>query len=186
GVSPHAPLLLFASMDFAGKGLSSVLQALKDSRHRDARLLVLGQGPIRKFARIAGRLGVGERVIFAGRRNEIQRFYGAADLCLLPTAYEPFPNVNLEAMACGIPVVTTTTSGGGDLIEATKNGYLISGINAVAEMTAHLDAHLALSPSDRTRMAEHCWNTAKRLTIAKNVERTLEVLEEVLVDKFRV
>lgn len=186
GVPSDAPLLVFASMDFAGKGLFSILQSLKATRHSDAMLLVLGTGPVARFQRLADDLGVGKRVIFAGRRNEIERYYGAADLFLLPTAYEPFPNVNLEAMACGVPVITTTTSGGVDVIEETQNGYLISDINAVDEITAHLDTHLDLSDSARTRMSDHCWETARGMTIARNVEQTLAVLEEVLVEKFRV
>eukprot|EP00913_Durusdinium_trenchii_P008975 g8441.t1 len=177
-VPGDAPLLVFASMDFAGKGLFSIFQALKATRHSDAQLLVLGTGPIARFQRLADDLGIARRVTFAGRRNEIERYYGAADLFLLPTAYEPFPNVNLEAMACGVPVITTTTSGGVDVIQESRNGYLISDINAVDEMTAHLNAHLDLSDSARARMSAHCWETARGMTIARNVEQTLKLLRD--------
>jgi len=186
GVGSDDPLLVFASMDFEGKGLRSILHALEQTRHRDARLLVVGTGPVRRFEAIARRLGVGHRVNFTGRRGDIQRIYGAADLFLLPTAYEPFPNVNLEAMACGTPVMTTTTAGGADIVEPGSNGYLISGVHAVSEMIRCLDDHFSLSPAARTAMSEACAARARQMTVEENVRQTLEVFQEVLLEKFRV
>ena len=186
GIEPGQPLLVFASMDFEGKGLRSILHALADCRHKDAHLLVLGTGPVRKFSAIARRFGVDGRTTFAGRRNEIQRYYGAGDLFLLPTAYEPFPNVNLEAMACGLPVLTTGTAGGADIIEHGRNGYLISAIDAVDEITAALDSHLSLDGAGRAEMSQACWAVAREMTVERNVQQTLEMFEEVLLEKFRV
>ncbi len=185
GLSAEEPLLVFASMDFEGKGLRSILKALAQTRHSALRLIVLGTGPERRFRRIAADCGVGTRVIFAGRRSDIARFYGAGDLFLLPTAYEPFPNVVLEAMACGLPVMTTTSSGGADILEAGKNGYLISQVHAVGEMVDCLDHHFELTASARQDMAAHCWATAQQMTIQTNIAKTLEVFQEVLHEKFR-
>jgi UDP-glucose:(heptosyl)LPS alpha-1,3-glucosyltransferase len=186
GILPGIPLLVFASMDFEGKGLRSIFAAMAASRHSASRLVVLGTGPVRKFRRLASELGLEKRVIFAGRQSEIQRFYGAGDLFLLPTAYEPFPNVNLEAMACGLPVVTTMTNGTGEVITEGCNGYLIPTVDSVAEMTAAIDRHLSLSPAERDRMSAACWETARGMTVEKNVQQTLELFEEVLLEKFRV
>jgi UDP-glucose:(heptosyl)LPS alpha-1,3-glucosyltransferase len=186
GIELDEPLLLFASMDFEGKGLRTIFHAMRNTRHHETRLLVLGNGPIRKFQNIARELGLENRVIFAGRRDDIQHYYGTGDLFILPTAYEPFPNVNLEALACGCPVVTTTTSGSADVIEDVRNGYLISGIDAVEEITEILNHHLDLPLSERNTMSGNCWNTAKEMTVEKNVASTLEMFEEVLLEKFRV
>jgi UDP-glucose:(heptosyl)LPS alpha-1,3-glucosyltransferase len=186
GVSCDEPLLVFASMDFEGKGLRSILNAMKALRHRDARLLVLGTGPVRRFSRIAGQLGVAERVIFPGRRSDIEFCYGAGDLFLLPTAYEPFPNVNLEAMACGLPVVTTETAGGADVIEHGANGYLVARMDSVGELTECIDFHLSLGSAQRDAMSSECAKRAGRMTVEENVRQTLEMFEEVLVEKFRV
>ena len=186
GIDRDAPLLVFASMDFEGKGLRSILKALAAAGRGDARLLVLGTGPVQRFGRLARRLGVDHRVAFAGRRSDIERYYGAADLFLLPTAYEPFPNVNLEAMACGLPVMTTATAGGADLVREGENGYLVSSVHAVAEMTSCLDRHLSLPSERRELMAQRCCETAREMTVEKNVRQTLEMFEEVLLEKFRV
>ncbi len=183
GIAADEPLLVFASMDFEGKGLRSILKALRQTHHQACRLIVLGSGPERRFRRIAEELGVGNRVIFAGRRSDIARFYGAGDLFLLPTAYEPFPNVVLEAMACGLPVMTTTSSGGADILEAGKNGYLISEVHAVGEMVDCLNHYFDLPDSTRQQMSAHCWTTAQEMTIEKNIEKTLAVFEEVLGEK---
>ncbi|MGE3314638.1 MAG: glycosyltransferase family 4 protein [Planctomycetaceae bacterium] len=185
-IAADEPLLLFASMDFEGKGLRSILQAMRDSRHQDLKLLVLGHGPVRRFQRIASELGVDSRVIFAGRRNDISRFYGAADLFLLPTAYEPFPNVNLEAMACGTPALTTSTAGGADIIHHGENGYLVSSVHAVDEMTRCLNDHFSLATSSLRAMSDACWGFARTMTVEANVAKTLDVFEEVLLEKFRV
>ena len=123
GVEPTRPLLVFASMDFHGKGLRSLLRALAIARStRALRLAVVGKGPIWRFRRMARALGVEESVLFVGHRCDIHRFYGAADLALMPTTYEPFPNVNLESLACGTPALTTSTAGGADLIRRRQNG----------------------------------------------------------------
>lgn len=183
GLPYDVPLMVFASMDFEGKGLRFLLDALRRTRHREARLLVLGSGPVRQFHRIARDFGVEERVIFAGRQSDIRRYYGAGDLFLLPTAYEPFPNVNLEAMACGLPVLTTRTSGGGELIEEGQTGYLITDMPAVGEIVESIDHHFSLSHAEREQMSKRCWDCARMRTLAKNVEQTLGLFHEILLEK---
>jgi len=186
GVPMNVPLVVYASMDFKGKGLRSTFRALKTTKHREAWLLVLGTGPVRQFARIARDMGISDRVIFGGHRSNIQQYYGAGDLFVLPSTYEPFPNVNLEAMACGLPVLTTATTGGAEVIVEGTNGYLIPHVNAVEEMVARLDHHLGLPATQRAAMSEGCWSTAQQMTVEKNVRKTLDVFEEVLLEKFRV
>ena len=187
GVEPSRPLLVFASMDFRGKGLRSILRAFQVSRiARVARLAVVGKGSIHRFRRLADALGVGKSVLFVGHRCDIHRFYGAADLSLMPTTYEPFPNVNLESLACGTPALTTATAGGADLIEDGKTGYLVSSVHAIGEIADRLDAHFSLSSAERGRMSDVCWETARHMTVERNAQQTVELFEEVLREKFRV
>lgn len=175
-----APLMIFASMDFEGKGLGTILRAISRANNRDIHLLVLGNGPVRKFRSLAKTLGIENRVIFAGRRTGIERFYGAGDLFILPTEYEPFPNVNLEAMACGLPVLTTRTSGGADIIKENENGYLITHRRALDEMIAGINRHFAKSEEACRVMADVGWETARHLTIEENVKQTLTMIEDVV------
>ncbi len=187
GIEPDRPLLVFASMDFQGKGLRSILRALAIARvGRIARLAVVGKGPVGRFRRMAEALGVADKVLFVGHRCDIHRFYGAADLSLMPTTYEPFPNVNLESMACGTPALSTATAGGADLIEDDRTGYLVSSVHAVAQIAEKLDGHFSLSKGEREAMSAACWEKARQMTVDKNARQTVELFEEVLREKFRV
>ena len=178
-----SPLIVFASMDFRRKGLDSLLMALALLKNRDTRLLVLGAGDITGYERQAKTLGVANRVLFAGRQSAIQRFYGAGDLFVLPTIYEPFPNVNLEAMACGTPVITTATAGGADIIEHGRNGYVIPdawSVNLLAEM---IDHHLNLSSTAKQTISDHCWRIASQLRVEDNARQMANLFEEVVREK---
>ncbi|MHB1292964.1 MAG: glycosyltransferase family 4 protein, partial [Sulfuricella sp.] len=106
GIPPEAPLFLFVGSGFQRKGLAVLLRALAqlpESSH----LLVVGRDKRTKaLIRVAEQLGLTGRVHFAGGQEDVRPFYGAADVLVFPTLYEPFGNVALEAMACGLPVVT--------------------------------------------------------------------------------
>ncbi len=177
------PLLVFASMDFRGKGLDSVLDAMARMKNRETRLIVVGQGSVGSFERRAKSLGIERRVTFAGRQSAIQRFYGAADLFVLPTIYEPFPNVNLEAMACGTPVITTATAGGAEIIREEANGYLIPDAWAIDDLAERMDHHLSLPDARKQVMFEACWETASRLRIVDNAQKVAEMFESVVRSK---
>lgn len=184
-IADDEPLLVFAAMDFRRKALATLLAAIGRLPAKP-RLLVLGEGDVPKYQRYAADLGIERQVVFAGRQAAIGKFYGAADLFVLPTIYEPFPNVNLEAMACGLPVITTETAGGADLVSPGKNGYLIPDAWSVGELTEQIAAYLAVSIEEREMMRAACVETARRFTLENNARQTVAVFHEVLREKFRV
>ena len=181
--SDDSPLLVFASMDFRRKGLDSLLTSLSLLKNRDVKLLVLGAGDIAGYQRIARSLGVEQRVLFAGRQSSIERYYAAGDLFVLPTVYEPFPNVNLEAMSCGTPVITTASAGGADIIEFGRNGYVIPNAWAVQALTEQIDYHFQLPTATRQAMSDACWEIASKLRVEENARQVAQVFEEVLREK---
>ena len=184
-IGADVPLLVFASMDFRGKGLDSLLAAMARLKHKETRLLVVGQGSSASFVRRAKSLGIEHQVTFTGRQSSIQRFYGAADLFVLPTIYEPFPNVNLEAMACGTPVITTATAGGAEIIHEGNNGYLIPDAWAIDELAERIDHHLALPWARKQYMSDACWDCANRLRIVDNAQKVAAMFEEVVNERRR-
>jgi UDP-glucose:(heptosyl)LPS alpha-1,3-glucosyltransferase len=109
---------LFAGSGFERKGLATAIEALAALDDRSARLLVLGKGETGPYRELAERLGVAARVAWLGARPDAERWYAAADALVLPTRYEPFGNVHLEALASGLPVVTTTAAGGAEAVGA--------------------------------------------------------------------
>ena len=116
GVPAEAFTVLFAGSGFERKGLAVAIQALAALGDRESRLLVVGKGNRGPWTDLARRLDVAGRVVWLGPRPDIERWYAAADVVALPTRYEPFGNVHLEALATGIPVVTTTRAGGAEAI----------------------------------------------------------------------
>lgn len=152
GIPEHATLFLFVGSGFERKGLAAALRALPPAAY----LAVAGQDRrARDYARLAAQLGCAERVRFLGPQPEVKPYYGAADALVLPTLYDPFPNVALEALACGLPVVTSTQCGAAELLAQT--GLVVDALDTDAlgaAMTALLDQnHRSALGEQARRMA---------------------------------
>ncbi|MEJ2479672.1 MAG: glycosyltransferase family 4 protein [Acidihalobacter sp.] len=120
---------LFVGSGYARKGLARALRALK-RLPLHCYLVVVGKDRhTRRYERLARRLGIAARVRFAGAQEDTAPYYGAADAFVLPTLYDPFPNVVLEAMASGLPVVTSRKCGAVDLIRDGENGYVCDALD---------------------------------------------------------
>lgn len=140
GIAADAPLMLFVGSGFERKGVPTLMRALAGMENRAAHALVVGKDRHRKLCeKLAQTLGVDERMHFVGGRQDVRPYYGAADVFCLPTLYDPMPNAALEALACGLPVVSTTTCGVRELVVAGVNGYLCAAGDAAA-LAGHLDA----------------------------------------------
>ncbi|MBI5793266.1 MAG: glycosyltransferase family 4 protein [Rhodocyclales bacterium] len=138
GVAPTTPVILFVGSGYERKGLPTLLRAMARMQRRDARLWVVGRDKQETLMRkLAQTLGVDDRVMFLGAQTDVRPFYGAADLFALPTRYDPFPNAALEALACGLPLATTTTCGAAELVTAA-NGLVVAA-GDVAALAAGLD-----------------------------------------------
>ena len=119
--------ILFVSRLIERKGLQFIIPQLKkiqDSTEKSVKLIVVGDGPYREtLERIAEENHVSDIVEFVGQKGkeEIVPFYQNADLFILPSSKEGMPNVVLEAMACGLPIIMTPCEGSAELI--CENGY---------------------------------------------------------------
>lgn len=152
GIAEETPLFLFVGNGFERKGVPQLLRAFATMRNKDARLAIVGgDKKMATMQKLAGRLGLGDRVLFAGPQKDVKPWYGAADAFVLPTLYDPFPNAALEAMACGLPVLSSSTCGAAELIETGLDGYVCDALD-VATMTARLDqlANDQPTAADRT------------------------------------
>ncbi|MBS4097563.1 MAG: glycosyltransferase family 4 protein [Sulfuricella sp.] len=154
-IPPDAPLFLFVGSGFERKGLDALLHALAQLPP-GAHLIIVGKDKkAARFQALATRLGLGQRAHFAGAQQEVKPFYGAADAFVLPTLYDPFPNAALEAMAAGLPIITSSKSGAAELVENGRNGYVCDAldIGGLAEAMRQLlaPAHAAaLGAASRT------------------------------------
>ncbi len=125
GINEKERVVIFSGSDFKRKGLSNLVEALSLLRDRNIKLLVCGSGKKKYVEHLLRDNFLKKRVNFLGMRRDIERLYGASDILCLPTLYDPFANSCLEAMACGIPVITTRQNGAAELVERVDKRLVI-------------------------------------------------------------
>ena len=121
-------VILFVSNNFRMKGLFFLIKALAEIKKEDSlpfKLLVLGRDRQDPFRRLASKTGVSEEVLFAGSTNEPEKYYGASDLLVHPTFYDACSLTVLEALASGLPVITTASSGVSEILCHGEEGWVI-------------------------------------------------------------
>jgi UDP-glucose:(heptosyl)LPS alpha-1,3-glucosyltransferase len=123
GIPVEGPVVAFVGSGFERKGAFPLVVALANPALHGVILLIAGRDKqAAALRRIAGRMGVAERVRFLGPLEDVRPVLHAADLLALPTLYDPMPNAAIEAIACGLPVVTTADAGIADHVEETGAG----------------------------------------------------------------
>ena len=158
--------LLSVGYLFENKGHHLVIEAMRSLP--DAELLVVGEGRDRpRLQSLIERWGLKERVRLVGSvpHRELPRFYNAADALVLASSREGSPNVVLEAMACGTPVIATAVGGIPDLVTSSTCGVLIEQRTSAAIVTA-VERLFATSP-DRSAVRAHAMNFAWDDTISR-------------------
>jgi glycosyltransferase involved in cell wall biosynthesis len=122
-ISDGELVAIFVGGDWDRKGLRYAIEAVG---HAPAwRLLVVGPGEIDHYREIARHAGADSRVIFLGHKTDTAPYYAAADGLVMPTAYEAFPLVTLEAAAAGLPLLVSRVSGVEELIVEGENGWFV-------------------------------------------------------------
>jgi len=121
-------VILFVSNNFRMKGLVYLIKALAKIKKFDSpsyKCLILGRDRKAPYVRLAEKLGVSREVIFAGSTDEPEKYYGAADLLVHPTFYDACSLTVLEALASGLPVITTVLNGAAGTIKDGQGGFVI-------------------------------------------------------------
>ena len=118
GVADDDVVVLFVANNFRLKGLLPLVRALARLPRSSPPVKVVAVGRDRQgpYRALAGQLGCADRLIFAGATTKTEEAYAAADVFAHPTFYDPCANVTLEAMASGLPVVTSVYNGAGELL----------------------------------------------------------------------
>lgn len=131
-------VILFLGSGFERKGLSFALEMLAGLSDSRIKLVVAGKDNPQKYRKLANQFGIKDRVIFIGPTKEPEKLYAAADVFFLPTIYEPFSNACLEAMASGVPVVTTRVNGASEWIREGIDGYVIDDLGDMSSCRSKL------------------------------------------------
>jgi len=118
---------LFVGGDWHRKGLDLAIEGVGIARRagRPLSLWVVGAGDYVHFRRTAEKAGLTRHVKFFGPRAATERFYQSADVCVLPSSYENFSLVSLEAAACGLPIIITPVHGSSELVGKNEGGLII-------------------------------------------------------------
>jgi UDP-glucose:(heptosyl)LPS alpha-1,3-glucosyltransferase len=174
-----ATVFSFVGSGFERKGLLQVLKSFA-GLSQEPYLLVAGYDKRESFYRAeAERLGIANRVRFLGPQKNVLPCYAVADAFVLPTLYDPFPNVVLEALACGLPVITSTKSGAAEIIEYHKNGFVcdahdIQGLQDAMQMLCNKDLAREMAIAARQLAEQFNLNrmTTQLTTLYKNLLQT--------------
>ena len=176
-------VILYVSRNYKRKGLHVLIQGLSliNNRPDGLKVVVVGRENPLPYQRLAVQHGVGDNLLFVGEERILEKYYGASDFLVLPTLYDPFSNVCLEALACGLPVITTRSNGAAEIIDDGKNGCLIEDPRSPAELARKLA--LLLTKTVREEMGQLAASSVRHFTTEENGRRTLALYEKVIERK---
>ncbi len=156
-------VVFFASMNFELKRLDLVIEGISMANAKSAgssrlKLLVAGRGNEKKYSAIAGSMGVESDIKFAGVVSDMEKYFAASDIFAVPSDFDTFGMVVLEAMASGLPVIISPTMGARDIVTEGVTGFVLPANLSSRNIAAALEK---LQSSDtRAKMAAECIKTA--------------------------
>ena len=168
GLGDEEFAVLFAGSGWERKGLRFAISAMNAARLPNATLLVAGLGRKRGLPR-------SERVRFLGPVKDMPRYLAAADAFILPTLYDPFSNACLEALAAGLPVITTAHNGFAEIIEPGVEGEVVAEPDDIAALAGAL-RHWS-DPARRAAIRPRLLALGAQFSIGENVRQTLGIIE---------
>jgi UDP-glucose:(heptosyl)LPS alpha-1,3-glucosyltransferase len=129
----------------------------------------VGKGPEKKF----NSLKKHQKIVFCGPQRDIERYYASADIFVFPSIYEPFGNVHLEALASGLPVITTRNSGGSEIIRDGVNGFVIASPEDYGEIAAKI--RILMEEKKRESMSIEARALAEKFTFKRYTEEAMKL-----------
>lgn len=176
GVADNVPVALFVAMNYRLKGLGPLLRAVQlVPRRHQFRLVVVGHQRTRDYERFARRLGVDDRVTFHGFCGDSRMVYFASDFLVHPTFYDPCSLVALEAIACGLPVITSRFNGAAELLRPPHDGLVIDDPHdrqSLASAITHF-----IDPDYRHAAARSALESSKLWTFDDHYRKMMTILE---------
>jgi UDP-glucose:(heptosyl)LPS alpha-1,3-glucosyltransferase len=165
GLDPQTFCVLFLGTGWERKGLANAIKAVE--MVDDATLLVAGRGPADLYP--------GRNVRFLGPVSDIAALFAAADVMTLPTWYDPFSNACLEALAAGLPVITTNANGFSEIMTPEIHGSIVP----TGDALALAEAIESWRDADRrTEARPMCLQLAGEYSMVRNALETLQILAQ--------
>ena len=137
----------------------------------------MGKGKWRQYLQFAPE-NLRSRIIHKEPVPEIEKYYSAADIFALPSIYEPFGNANLEALATGLPVITTRHCGAADIIQHKLNGMIVENPESPKEIADNINT--LFDPDLRQSMSQNARTLAENFFPEKNTGEMLKTYQEII------
>ena len=162
---------LMIAQDFDRKGLRQALLAL--AKVPGCRLVVVGGDDPRSYKSLATSLGIADRVRFAGPTQDPRPFYRDADFFVLPTRHDPCSLVVLEALAMGLPVISTRFNGACEIMIDGTHGYVLDDPMNVDSIASAIGK--VMEPTRRSAMSQACIELRPALSYQQHVDRLIDI-----------
>ncbi len=177
---------LFLAHNFGLKGLGALIQAVAYRKEhnpsaRNAKIVVCGGGRSKPFKKLAEKLGVLDQFHFVGFVDDVRKAFAGCDFFILPTYYDPCSLVVFEALACGLPVITTACNGAGEVMTQHVEGIVATTPESTGQLADAIDA--MCDDSLRLDMAIRARELGTMQTLEKHVERLIDLCSEVAQQK---
>jgi UDP-glucose:(heptosyl)LPS alpha-1,3-glucosyltransferase len=166
-IPPDQIVGLMIAQHFQQKGLPQAIEALAKTDKRIS-LLIVGRDNPAEGKKLAQRLGVSDRVIFAGTTDSPADFYAAADFFILPTSYDSCSLVVLEALAMGLPVISTIFNGACEIMTDGAEGFVLQDPKNVAALAESMTK--MLDPTRRAAMKSAALALRQRLSYETHLD----------------
>ncbi len=184
GLDESHDVLLFLGSGYSRKGLEVLLRSAASlvAENPKLRLVVGGQDHrMRRWRRLAERLGLSHVVTWLGPVSEPELSYRGADVYVLPTSYDPAANSTLEALASGLPVVTSAMNGASEILDPELHGSVLDTPIHPAELRSSLVSWLERAGTAEVRDATRA--LARHFPARSSCKSTLDVYRAVLEDR---
>ena len=175
-------VLLLIGNDWRVKGIETIFRAMGKLRNLPVSLLVAGDDSPATFQETAKSLGILERCRFEPSRKDVLDFYAAADVYVSPSREDSFGLPVAEAMACGLPVITSPFAGVSEFIQNGMNGFVLRDARDEKELAGLLE-QLFRDHDLRQRVGETAAASAVEWDWDKNAAAVWELLQEALSKK---
>ena len=166
-------VLLFVGSGFERKGLEFLIKAMELVPH-PLTALIVGKGAATKYKKSIKR----QNVIFCGPQQEVQKYYAAADIFVFPAIYEPFGNVHLEALASGLPVITTQLSGAAEMIQEGVHGF-VAPVPEDCALIAEKIQYLMDNQRAYESMRINARQRAEEFSLERHLNETLRLYQDI-------
>jgi len=169
-------VFLFVGSGFKRKGVLEFLQIIAKLDKENIKAFVIGREKNPKYyLDVAKNLGIGSKVIFTGPREDVSDFYNISDIFILPTHYEPFSNVVIEALQSENVVFTTKQNGASEILEDKFIMKNPNDFSIVATIEEFLENKMLLKQVKNENKL-----LSKKFSIEKNLDETLKAINEVI------